>query len=302
MPSDPQSFGALKLTREWIAFLFACVGTAPGVYNVVVAGRSAAAAARVQADALLEDAWDIMGGEAGSSSLSKFVSDKRQIELATRKIVRAERIAPKYARAWWIHSSLAAAQGNLADALTFAQKAHALDPTSPEPLSRIGWVQVNQAKWRDAAETYRIALRLKPGDALLHSNLCYVPGRSGESRAAIAECNEAIRLDENFGQAYENLAEILQSQADWRGAAAAYQKAVHIRSADDAVLTDYCYVLLMSNDPAGALAQCNAAVALNPASERAYRLLSKVFVANGRKAEADAAEAKADQLRASATR
>ena len=93
------------------------------------------------------------GGSGGSQTRRRCTSGR----------LRRRRTAPSCIASWRSSSS---ANGNLAAALTHAQKAAELNPTEPRNFATLGEIYEAQAEFGKAAEAYATAVALEPSDAL----------------------------------------------------------------------------------------------------------------------------------------
>ena len=91
----------------------------------------------------------------------------------------------------------------------------------------------------------------------------------GDFEAAIADYTEAIRLDPNYAEAYNNRGLALQSQGDLDGAAADYTKAIRLKPDYADAYKNRGLVRAATGDYNGAIADCTEAIRLDPANCRA---------------------------------
>ena len=80
-----------------------------------------------------------------------------------------------------------------------------------------------------AAEFIGRALRIKPDNAMAHSNMAIVLRAQGKFDQAEAECREAIRLKPLHPEAFTNLGNILTDQGRFAEAASAYRQAIQLQ-------------------------------------------------------------------------
>jgi tetratricopeptide (TPR) repeat protein len=209
-----------KLTREWGSFALALAATCISVFAFISTQRSSKLTNRLEADRLLGEAWDLLGGKPGTNEIAAYVKAPDQLELASRKIEAAKLLAPKYGKAYWVDASLAIARGHYDDAASLCKKAILYDPNAPGPYNRLGQLHIVLGRWREASEDYQAAIKRRPNDAVLHSNLCYALLQMHNLGDAGRECERAIALDKTFKQAYANLEVVQERQGDSSKAAA----------------------------------------------------------------------------------
>jgi tetratricopeptide (TPR) repeat protein len=77
-------------------------------------------------------------------------------------------------------------------------------------------------RYDEARQAYRNAIAASPDSAFLHRELAIVERRAGDSAAAIAEAQEAVKLDASDTRALTIIAEIYESSQQWSQAADAY--------------------------------------------------------------------------------
>jgi Flp pilus assembly protein TadD len=75
---------------------------------------------------------------------------------------------------------------------------------------------------------FEIAMRLKPGDLLLHYNLAGAQMRKGEHAKALSSYNEAIRLNPGLGPAYNNRGYALELLGEREKAIVDYRRALEL--------------------------------------------------------------------------
>ena len=87
----------------------------------------------LEVEQYLADAWDLMGGDAGTTSIQRPTSDENKLELARRLIVnKALVLQPDSAKAHRYYAVYLYAHRDLKGAVRELERALRLDPTSPE--------------------------------------------------------------------------------------------------------------------------------------------------------------------------
>jgi tetratricopeptide (TPR) repeat protein len=201
-----------KSILEWCGGIAAVIGAVVAVITLTTQHRGDKTKAEIDADVLLNQAWDYLGGTTGSSDIQQYTKDKQRLELARRNIEAAKRLTPRNGKAYWIDASLACAEERYDDAVRLSETAIRLEPTSNAPYNRIAWVYAYRNDWLNAEKTYRRALKITPNAAILHSNLCYSLFMQKQFDEAAVECNTAIRLEPHFEESYRNLADVRRAQ------------------------------------------------------------------------------------------
>ncbi|KAF7822638.1 TPR repeat-containing thioredoxin TTL1-like [Senna tora] len=86
-----------------------------------------------------------------------------------------------------------------------AAVARSLDP---EKLKRVGNEQYRSSNFAEALSLYDRAIALSPGNAAYRSNRAAALTALGRLDEAVKECEEAVRLDTNYGRAHQRLASL----------------------------------------------------------------------------------------------
>ncbi|HJW93425.1 MAG TPA: glycosyltransferase family 39 protein [Thermoanaerobaculia bacterium] len=155
-------------------------------------------------------------------------------------------------------------------------------------MDMLGLEYNKENRHAEAAETFRAALALKPDDEIAvnglaeaggaaaeHNNRAAAFARAGRDREALAEYDEALRLDPHQYDARMNLGALLSRMNDNAGAAAQFEAAAKERptSAEPHVYLALVYATAGQN--ALAIQQANAAVAID--AEAANRVLASAL-------------------------
>jgi len=206
--------GSGKLFRDWISLMLSIVGASLGMLGFINSLRNTTLTHRIEATALLDEAWDLLGGKEGSDEVRAdgFVTSPYELEKANRKIQRAKQLAPDFAKVYWTESSLAFAKGQFEKSIALGQKAIELDPSASTPHTKIGLVFLNQEKFDQAEAEFKAASMLDKNDPAPLSNLCFVYFKLGKLNEAAETCEQAIKADPTWQMTYENFAAIRAAQ------------------------------------------------------------------------------------------
>ncbi len=109
----------------------------------------------------------------------------------------------------------------IAATIAIVQPEFAVAPLSAQQVEEIDRNQCNPSAEIDFNE----AIRLNPNDAEAYNNRGAVRLQQGDIEGAIADYNEAIRLNPSYADAYYNLAKARSDQGDIQGAINDFQKA-----------------------------------------------------------------------------
>jgi TolB-like protein len=156
----------------------------------------------------------------------------------------------------------------------------------------------SEADDREALAKYEEAIKLDPAYAAAHagkglaliniSNLHAAPEqREGLFEQAIAAGQEAARIAPKFAQGHfvMGLAQAM-GKLDMKAARTPYRKAYELGSGDAEIVTRHAIFRSRIGDDAGAEADANRSIALDPLNDRSYRLKGDILYAAGRPAEA----------------
>jgi len=149
-----------------------------------------------------------------------------------------------------------------------------LDPQSFQPLMRVGGNDSGPL-----ATAYRQAIRLDPGNAVLHYQLGVILQRQLVfDDEAIAEYQEAIRLDSKFAEPHAKLGDIWMRQAKSEEAIAEYSEAIRLSSALRAKLGLAWGQLFKADE---AIVEYREGVRLNPNEASLHANLGRVLMVKG---------------------
>ncbi len=123
-------------------------------------------------------------------------------------------------------SQLAEATGQTDNAVTLAQRAVKLSPTSIEAWGRLGTALEKQLRFKDAASAYRHILTLDSEAYYALNNLGRVEASLGRSGEAIVAYRRALKLKPRFGPAWLSLGELLEASGKKAEAEDCYRKAL----------------------------------------------------------------------------
>jgi tetratricopeptide (TPR) repeat protein len=200
------------------------------------------------------------------------------------------------ARLFWILPTIAAltllAQESRAYAGVFAQAKtlwmHTLryDPASVPAL--LGWGEVlsNEGKAAEAADQYRIALRIAPQYAKAHYDLANRLVELGDTTEATEEYEEALKIDPGLRQAHINLGIILQDSGRNAEAVDHFQEAVKLDPEDPKAHLSLGVGLREAGRLDEAEEEYQQAAELAPADAEPHHRLAELALQRGQAAEA----------------
>ncbi|MDP3723117.1 MAG: tetratricopeptide repeat protein [Candidatus Omnitrophota bacterium] len=107
----------------------------------------------------------------------------------------ASSLLRKEAAAYQDQGNAAQQQGDVGGALSFYQKAVALDPSSPALHNDIGRILQRQERWREAEQTFQRALAIDPNSVQTHVNLARLYEQMGDEEQAASHWLKANQLE-----------------------------------------------------------------------------------------------------------
>jgi tetratricopeptide (TPR) repeat protein len=113
-------------------------------------------------------------------------------------------------------------------------------------------------------------VKAAPADAAAHNYLATKYLQAGRTMEAMAQFEEAIRLDSRDAEAHSNLGSVLQSQGRLDEASRHVREAVRLKPQDDRVRFNLGNLLLASGRPEQAMAEFRRAIAINPENAEAH--------------------------------
>ena len=126
-------------------------------------------------------------------------------------------------------SALDQLSGNLAAALTNAQRAVDLLPSSSEDWLQLGVILAKQKKYEDAAAAFRHAFQLNAEDVWALQDLAQALKHLGRNDEAIHEYRHAVVIKPRFGMAWLGLGQIYEETGRKTEAEDCYQQALRNR-------------------------------------------------------------------------
>lgn len=130
----------------------------------------------------------------------------------------------------WDNLGLALLQrGDLAEARRCFRTSIKLNSGNPIPHNGLGQLYRLQNDLPKSAASLREALRIAPRFGAAHAQLALTLRALNRNAEAITHARSAIEINPNAVDAWHTLGELLQSQADFEGAVAAFQRALQLK-------------------------------------------------------------------------
>jgi tetratricopeptide (TPR) repeat protein len=158
--------------------------------------------------------------------------------------------------------------------------------TDPSQWVDLGNALCGQQRWQEAAEAFRQAVLLSPGNASILSNLSIALLKGGRAAEALQCAKQAFALDHSSAAICANLGACLIAQRRWSDAIQAYQAAVE-RDPTNADVWCNLGLAFQSQGSFDDAVDCfRRAIALNPRHAEAHGMLGNAFKNTGRTEEA----------------
>lgn len=133
-------------------------------------------------------------------------------------------------------------------------------------LNHEGLAKQNKGDWAGAMADYNEAIRLDPNYSAAYDNRGNVKGEKGDLNGAMADINQAIRLNPKNAIAYFNRARVKEKKGDLDGAIADYSQAISLNPKYAAAYRDRGNIKRKKGDINGANADFSQAVKLGAKS------------------------------------
>jgi tetratricopeptide (TPR) repeat protein len=187
-----------KWAAERVTFALAIIGAALGVWNFIEGRHHSATTREIQATRLLDQAWDILGGNPGTATITEFAKDRSEHEKARRLIWQARQYAPALPAVYRTSGALFFAQARPEKAIAAFRRAIQLQLDYTEAHVFLGFVLHAQGRLEEAEASHRQATLLDPEHAVAHSNLGRVLQAQGRLDEAEASYRRAIQIDPQY--------------------------------------------------------------------------------------------------------
>lgn len=230
-PQAPEAVGR-DTSRLILALLaLALVAGVASLSAIKEAALSAKTTRAITTADLLDEAWDLLGGQRGTDYFTfRSVVDPQQLEVAKRKIEAALTIDPRNARALRCKGVHLLTFGKTEEAIEVLRQAVALDPQNPGPHNSLGTAYQWKGNHEEAASAFRKVLQLDPTYKRARFNLALVLKTQGETEKAISELRELVETDDRFFQAWYLLGKAYHEEGQLTLAIRAYREALTVNS------------------------------------------------------------------------
>jgi tetratricopeptide (TPR) repeat protein len=238
------------------------------------------------------------------------------LKAAEKDYIKAAEIDSRNADALNLRGVVALATGRSPLAATLFRKAAKLQPENPGLWGNLGAALFESRNHAEAADAYRRAWRLapenpdfaigvatalaagghaddareillalverRPGYAAAWFNLGKLAESAGDIQQALDRYQRALEADAGYGNAHLNLGVLLQAQNRHEEAEQHYRKALSLGAPREASYINLASILTVVENFADAEQLARVGLAEFPRSAELYRLLSGIFVQQGR--------------------
>jgi tetratricopeptide (TPR) repeat protein len=177
-------------------------------------------------------------------------------------------------------------QGNYEEAITYFDKALAIDPNYKEALNGKGDALVDQGNYEEAITYFDKALAIDPNYKLALNNKGYALGGQGNYEEAITYYDKALAIDPNYKTALNNKGYALGGQGNYEEAITYFDKALAIDPNYKEALTNKGYALGGQGNYEEAITYFDKALAIDPNLKEALNGKGDALVDQGNYEEA----------------
>lgn len=118
--------------------------------------------------------------------------------------------------------------------------------------------------WKDGETLFRRALAVTSGNFVIHNNLGALLCAEGSYDEAVEHCDQALRINPSYPEAYYNMATCLEHKGDVPGAIRHYEAAIRLKPDYAKAHNDLAYVLLKLRRFDEVIAHCRDALRVRP--------------------------------------
>jgi Flp pilus assembly protein TadD len=168
------------------------------------------------------------------------------------------------------------AAGDLASAVSFYRRAHAIAPDQAAPLIRLGETLAALGAHNDASESFRAAIERDPKDADAHRGLGNALLALNQPIVAIQSFNTALAIKPD-ARCYNGIGVANDMTANHRAAQTAYQQGLQLASGNLQLQNNLALSLMLSGDYPEAIEILRALVADPSATSRHRQNLAMAY-------------------------
>lgn len=215
--------------REWLGIVLGLFGAVVAILGYQESVKTRERSARVEAYVYLDTAWDLMGGQPGTSFITKPVSDRSSLEEAHRAIERALILDPDSGRGFRINGAYLRATSKLQEAIRSLETSLTLDPNDYRSHSALGILHLEARNYSQAEVQLTEAARLEPSDPDIFINLGTVSAKQAKFDRALSYYDKAIKLAPKSESVCNLKGAVLRSLGREREALMCFARAAELR-------------------------------------------------------------------------
>jgi Tfp pilus assembly protein PilF len=151
-------------------------------------------------------------------------------------------------------------------------------------LAVAAWRQAGY--WRDSVTLFERSLAVTTENAMAHNSLAFALFDRGEVDRAVAECEQAVRIAPDMGDAQSNLVQGYLAQGRMEEAAAHTREALRLRPNDARTHVNAGLIARMEGRDDDAMSSFKEAIRLDPDEQPAHLNYGALLVAHGKLDEA----------------
>lgn len=169
-----------NVIRGWSAIIFGLLGAVLGSLGYVQARNTKKIANKIQADELLDEAFDNLGEKEGTFAINREIKpSSSQLQKGFRLIKKAKELCPKYARVYSIKAVYLRANGQFNKALEEITTGLKFSPNNSSLHNHKANLLDDLGLINEALESYKESIQLNPDYSLAYDNLGLLQKKTG---------------------------------------------------------------------------------------------------------------------------
>jgi len=183
---------------------------------------------RINVDKVLDEAWDDLGGEPFSSSISELKVETKDYIKARRLLDEAQLLAPQYHRVFFIKASRHWLRHETNQGIEAIEKAITLRPNNAPSLVMFGLLLLNKEESSRALEAFEKALLLDPDNANTLSHRAISLNELGRSQEALSVIKTVLQKEPQTGEYHGLEGRILSDLGRFQEAIASIDRSLEL--------------------------------------------------------------------------
>jgi tetratricopeptide (TPR) repeat protein len=200
-----------------------------------------------------------------------------RVDEARPDIERALTLDPRSSDAYSLQAVIAVVENDNERALTLANKAVELDPSSPAARIALSYALQARFKIDEARESARKAVELDPRNALAWARLAELDMSMGYTDRALDAAKQATALDPELAKTQTVLGFVYLARIDTKAANAAFEKAIGFDQADPLPRLGLGLGKIREGDLEGGREEIEIATSLDPETSLLRSYLGKAY-------------------------